>query len=120
MPAVRRDRSEDNCQVVRLVRRLRTELGTGHGTAERAASNLDHSIESVRVRAKKADVDEGRIHDPRTRSRMGLHAMFSTVISMPFDASVNVQSQSYEAHYNFNVAAGLHGLLDASAFTLGR
>jgi transposase len=46
-------------QAVRLVRKLRDELGTEHGTVGRVARQLGYGEESVRSWVKQADIDEG-------------------------------------------------------------
>jgi transposase len=58
-PTTRRYSSEEKAQAVRLVRQLRKELGTEHGTIQRVASQLGIGVESVRLWVKQADVDEG-------------------------------------------------------------
>ena len=39
-----------------MVRTLRAELGTEHGTVQRVASQLGYGVESVRIWVKQADV----------------------------------------------------------------
>ncbi len=46
-------------QAVRLVRQLRAEFGTDHGTVYRVAKQLGYGIESVRAWVRQADIDEG-------------------------------------------------------------
>jgi transposase len=50
---------EAKAQAVRLVRQLRVELDTEHGTIQRVASQLGYGVESVRPWVKQADIDEG-------------------------------------------------------------
>lgn len=49
-------------QEVRMIRTLRVELGTDHGTIQRVATQLGYSPESVRSWVRQADIDEG--HQP--------------------------------------------------------
>lgn len=42
-----------------MVRTLRAELGTEHGTVQRVATQLGYGVESVRQWVKQADIDEG-------------------------------------------------------------
>ena len=53
-----REKADD---VVRMVRALRTELGTEHGTVQRVAKQLGYGVESVRLWVKKAHIDDGRV-----------------------------------------------------------
>lgn len=58
-PTTRRYSEEEKAQAVRLVRQLRRELGTEHGTIQRVADQLGYGVETVRKWVKRADVDEG-------------------------------------------------------------
>jgi transposase len=44
---------------VRLVRQLRKELGTKHGTIRRVAEQIGCGVESLRTWVKQADIDDG-------------------------------------------------------------
>ena len=58
-PTTRRYSDEEKAQAVRLVRQLRRELGSEHGTVQRVADQLGYGVETVRKWVKRADVDEG-------------------------------------------------------------
>jgi transposase len=58
-PNTRRYTPEEKAQAVRLVRQLRKELGTDHGTVQRVAEQLGYGTESVRSWVKRADIDDG-------------------------------------------------------------
>jgi transposase-like protein len=55
----RRYSDKEKAQAVRLVRQLREELGTDHGTVQRIATQLDYGVESVRSWVRQADIDDG-------------------------------------------------------------
>src|SRR3954469_4335489 len=58
-PTTRRYPDDEKAQAVRLVRQLRAELGTDHGTVFRVANQLGFGVESVRSWVRRADIDEG-------------------------------------------------------------
>jgi len=58
-PTSRRYSPEEKAAAVRMVRALRTELGTEHGTVYRVARQLGYGIESVRAWVRRADIDDG-------------------------------------------------------------
>jgi len=58
-PTARRYSPEEKARAVRLVRQLRKELGTRHGTVQRVADQIGCGVESLRTWVKQADIDEG-------------------------------------------------------------
>ncbi len=58
-PSVRRYTPAEKKQAVRLVRKLRDELGTAHGTVGRVARQLGYGEESVGAWVRQADIDDG-------------------------------------------------------------
>ena len=58
-PTTRRYSQEEKDAAVRMVRTLRAELGTEHGTVQRVASQLGYGTESVRLWVRQADIDDG-------------------------------------------------------------
>ena len=58
-PTTRRYTPEEKASAVRMVRALREELGTDHGTVQRVARQLGYGIESVRSWVRQADIDDG-------------------------------------------------------------
>ena len=58
-PTTRRYSPEVKAAAVRMVRTLRAELGTEHGTDNRVATQLGYGVESVRMWVKQADIDDG-------------------------------------------------------------
>ena len=58
-PTTRRYSQEEKARAVRLVRQLRKELGTSHGTIGRVAAQIGCGVESLRIWVKQADIDDG-------------------------------------------------------------
>jgi len=58
-PTARRYSPEEKARAVRLVRQLRKELGSTHGTVQRVADQIGCGVESLRTWVKQADIDEG-------------------------------------------------------------
>jgi transposase len=58
-PTTRRYSDAEKDQAVRLVRKLRSELGTEHGTVQRVAGQLGYGVESVRSWVRERDVADG-------------------------------------------------------------
>ena len=58
-PTSRRYSPEEKAAAVRMVRTLRAELGTEHGTVYRVARQLGYGVESVRSWVRQADIDDG-------------------------------------------------------------
>ena len=58
-PTARRYSAEEKAAAIRMVRTLRTELGSEHGTIQRVAGQLGYGVESVRLWVRQADIDDG-------------------------------------------------------------
>src|SRR3954451_22958964 len=58
-PTTRRYSESEKDHAVRLVRQLRKELGTDHGTVQRVATQLGYGVESVRSWVRDRDVADG-------------------------------------------------------------
>ena len=58
-PTTRRYTESEKDHAVRLVRQLRKELGTDHGTVQRVAKQLGYGVESVRKWVADADARDG-------------------------------------------------------------
>ena len=60
-PTTRRYTDGEKDQAVRLVRKLREELGADHGTVQRVARQLGYGVESVRLWVRERDVADGLV-----------------------------------------------------------
>ena len=58
-PTTKRYSPEEKARAVRMVRQLRKELGTSHGTIQRVADQIGCGVESLRTWVRQADIDEG-------------------------------------------------------------
>ena len=58
-PTTRRYSDGEKADAVRLVRQLRKELGSEHGTVQRVAEQLGYGVESVRTWVRDADARDG-------------------------------------------------------------
>ena len=70
-PTTRRYTESEKDHAVRLVRKLRAELGTDHGTVQRVAKQLAYGVESVRMWVREHDVADG-VAGPDARRVRGL------------------------------------------------
>jgi transposase-like protein len=74
-PTTRRYSEQEKAQAVRLVRQLRKELGSEHGTIQRVATQLGYGVESVRGWVRQADVDDGVTAGTTTADAVELTAL---------------------------------------------
>ncbi len=58
-PTKRRYSEQEKAGAVRMVRSLRSELGSSQNTVARVATQLGYGVESVRAWVKQADFDDG-------------------------------------------------------------
>src|SRR3954447_15880234 len=58
-PSTRRYTEQEKAAAIRMVRTLRSETGSEHGTVKRVADQLGYGVESVRLWVRQADIDDG-------------------------------------------------------------
>ena len=58
-PSTRRYTEQEKAAAIRMVRTLREETGSEHGTVKRVADQLGYGVESVRLWVRQADIDDG-------------------------------------------------------------
>ena len=75
--SARRYSEVEKAQAVRLVRALRAELGTDHGTVRRVADQLGFGVESVRKWVRQADIDDGAVAGTTTADRARIRVLES-------------------------------------------
>ena len=63
-PTTRRYGEQEKAAAVRMVRTLRAETGSEHGTVKRVADQLGFGVESVRQWVRQAEIDD--CHTPGT------------------------------------------------------
>lgn len=74
-PTTRRYNPDEKAAAVRMVRTLRAELGSDHGTIQRVAAQLGYGTESVRLWVRQADIDEGHVPGVSTDDAARLKAL---------------------------------------------
>ncbi len=74
-PTARRYSEEEKAAAVRMVRTLRSELGTSQGTVKRVADQLGYGAESVHTWVKRADIDDGKTPGVSTEESERLKAL---------------------------------------------
>ena len=74
-PTARRYSAEQKEQAVRLVFKLREELGTRQGTVKRVADQLGYGVESVRSWVQQAETDQGQRAGTSTEDRARIKAL---------------------------------------------
>ncbi len=70
-PQTRRYSDEEKAAAVRMVRTLRAELRTEHGTVQWVATQLGYGVASVRQWVKQAEIDDGHAPGMSTSERAG-------------------------------------------------
>jgi transposase-like protein len=60
-PTTRRYTPQEKADAVRMVRALRTELGTEHGTVQRVAKQSGYGVKSIRSWVPQAHIDDGHV-----------------------------------------------------------
>jgi transposase len=83
-PTARRYSTAEKAQAVRLVRQLRAELGTDHGTVQCIAGQLGYGVESVRNWVHQADIEQENRELKRANSILkSASAFFAAELDRP-------------------------------------
>jgi transposase-like protein len=92
-PSTRRYTPAEKEQAVRLVRTLRAELGTEHGTIQVVAAQLGYGVESVRSWVRQADIDDGQKPGVTTAGaqRIKTHEQRNVLAKVPTHAQADVK-----------------------------
>ena len=88
--SARRYSEVEKAQAVRLVRALRAELGTDHGTVRRVADQLGFGVESVRKWVRQGDIDDGAVAGTTTADRASPRTASSASSASPRTAMVSL------------------------------
>jgi len=101
-PTTRRYSDEEKAQAVRLVRQLRRELGTEHGTVKRVAEQLGYGVESVRSWVKQADIDDDARPGVSTEDAAELKALRQEVRELKRANEILRKASAYFAQAEFD------------------
>ena len=99
-PTTRRYSPEEKAAAVRMVRTLRVELGTEHGTVQRVAAQLGYGTESVRSWVRQADIDEGAKDGLTTDERAELVRLRREKRVLEMEVEILKRASAYFAREN--------------------
>jgi transposase len=105
-PTTRRYSPEEKARAVRLVRQLRKELGTSHGTIQRVADQIGCGVESLRTWVKQADIDAGLEPGVSTAERTRIRELEQEVRELRRANDLLKRASAFLAH---RISAGSDG-----------